>query len=105
MSGTWALLLVVLVALIACSSQPSTKTIAEDFVESIRGLTPAQQRCMLEKIGRYDEDELNRLGEDNEHINFNRPDAMDSATPAFKRFVADLRVCVTSSDSTATTEP
>ena len=49
-STTFAVAIVALLALGACTSTPSAKAVAEDYVESIDGLTDEERQCMLEKL-------------------------------------------------------
>jgi hypothetical protein len=90
-----AVLVTAVFALGACTSTPSAKTVAQDFVESIDGLTDAQRECMLEKLDNdYTSDELEAIGEANETVDFDSPDAVENATPEFQAFVDDLGKCM-----------
>jgi hypothetical protein len=85
----------VLLGLTACTSTPSAKTVAEDYVESIDGLTDAERECMLEKLDTdYTNDQLEAIGEANVSVDFDAPDAVENATPEFQDFVADLQECM-----------
>jgi hypothetical protein len=87
----------VLLGLTACTSTPSAKAVAEDFVESIDGLTDAQRECMLEKLDTdYTNEELEAIGEANLNVDFDQPaaTAVETATTEFQAFVADLQECM-----------
>jgi len=93
-----AVLVAALFALGACTSTPSAKAVAQDFIESIDGLTDAQRECMLEKLDNdYTSDELETIGEANVTVDFDSPDAVENATPEFQAFVADLQECMSGS--------
>ena len=93
-----AVLVAAVFALGACTSTPSAKAVAQDFVESIDGLTDAQRECMLEKLDNdYTSDELETIGEANVTVDFDSPDAVENATPEFQAFVADLQECMSGS--------
>jgi hypothetical protein len=87
----------VLLGLTACTSTPSAKAVAQDYVESIDGLTDAQRECMLEKLDEKTNDELEAIGEANVSVDFDAPDAVENATPEFQTFVADLQECMSGS--------
>jgi hypothetical protein len=94
-----AIIAVALLGLGACSSTPSAKGVAEDYVESIDGLNDEQRQCMLEKLDGYSSDELEALGEANVNVDFDQPDAVETATPEFQEFVENLNTCMDSSGS------
>jgi hypothetical protein len=91
---TVAVALVALLGLGACSSTPSAKAVAEDYVESIDGLTDEQRQCMLEKLDGYSSDELEAIGEANVNVDFDQPDAVETATAEFQEFVENLNTCM-----------
>jgi hypothetical protein len=91
-----ALALVAILGVGACSSTPSAKAVAEDYIESIDGLSSTQRECMLEKLDGYSEDELEAIGEANLTVDFTSADAVETATPEFQDFVDNLRSCTTS---------
>ena len=86
--------IVSLLGLGACTSTPSAKAVAEDYVESIDGLTDEQRQCMLDKLDGYSSDELEAIGEANLNVDFGRPDAVETATPEFQAFVDNLNDCM-----------
>ena len=88
-SATLAVAIVALVG--ACTSNPSAKAVAEDYVESIDGLTDEQRQCMLQNLDEYSNETLESIGDANLNVNFDEQDAVDQASPAFQEFVADLR--------------
>jgi hypothetical protein len=95
---TAAVLVAALFALGACTSTPSAKAVAQDFIESIDGLTDAQRECMLEKLDNdYTSDELETIGEANVTVDFDSPEAVANATPEFRAFVDNLAKCMTDS--------
>jgi hypothetical protein len=77
----------------ACTSQPSPKAVAQDYIESI-GLEPDQEQCMLEKLDNYDSETLTSIGDANLNVDFDQPDAVESGTPEFQAFVEDLNSCM-----------
>jgi hypothetical protein len=87
-----------LLALGACSSTPSAKAVAEDYVESIEGLSTEQRQCMLEKLDGYSEDELEAIGNANLDVDFDQADAVESATPEFQDFVENLNSCLSTAE-------
>jgi hypothetical protein len=86
----------VLLGLTACTSTPSAKAVAQDYVESI-DLEPEQETCMLERLDNYTNDQLEAIGEANVSVDFDQPGAVEDATPEFQQFVADLRECMSGS--------
>ena len=93
-SATVAVAIVALLGLGACTSTPSAKAVAEDYVESLDGLDPAERECMLEKLDGYSNDELEAIGEANLNVDFDQPDAVETATPEFQAFVENLNTCM-----------
>lgn len=94
-SATLAVVATALLGLGACSSNPSPKAVAEDYVESIPDLEPEQRQCMLDKLDEYSNDELEAIGEANLNVDFNQPDAVETASPEFQAFVDNLAECMT----------
>jgi hypothetical protein len=95
-----AVAVTVLLGLTACTSTPSAKTVAKDYIESIPDLTDAQRQCMLNKLDNdYTNDQLEAIGEANLTVNFDQPaaSAVSTATTEFQNFVADLQECVSGS--------
>ena len=86
-----------LLGLGACSSNPSAKAVAEDYIESIKGLTEEQRQCMLAKLDKYSNETLTSIGDANVNVDFNQPDAVETATPAFQAFVENLNECMSGS--------
>ena len=88
-----------------CSSTPSDKRVALDLVEAMTDLSPEQQQCMREKIEGYSNDELERIGLDDEDadgdgetaevvaVDFDDPDSLAEAPEDLRAFVDDLRSC------------
>jgi hypothetical protein len=87
-----------LLGLTACTSTPSAKTVAQDYIESI-DLEPDQESCMLDRLDGYTNDQLEAIGEANVNVDFNQPaaTAVESATPEFQAFVDDLQECMSGS--------
>jgi len=85
---------VAVIGLGACTSQPSEKAVVKDVIEGLAGLSETERTCMLDKVDTYSEDELKAIGEENEAIDFNDPDAVDQGTEAFQNYVADLNSCM-----------
>jgi hypothetical protein len=83
-----------LLGLGACSSTPSAKAVAEDYIESIPDLTDAERQCMLAKLDNYSNDTLTSIGDANLNVDFDQPDAVETATPEFQAFVEDLNTCM-----------
>ena len=52
---------------------------------------------MLDKLDGYSSDELEAIGEANVNVDFDQPDAVETATPEFQEFVDDLNECMSGS--------
>lgn len=80
--------------LAACSSNPSARGVAEDLVVSL-DLPDAQERCLLDRLESYGNDELERIGEANRSVDFEQPGVFESEaiTPELKKFYDDLKAC------------
>ncbi len=88
----------------ACTSNPSTKAVAKDIVQSITvpsgdRLPQAQQDCMIAVIDKMSEDQLKKLGADNINATITSSGGGDADMQAF---IDKLQACESSS-STATT--
>jgi hypothetical protein len=81
----------------ACTSQPSAKAVAQDYIESIPDLTEQERQCMLDKLDKYESDTLTSIGDANLNVNFDQADAVESASPEFQDFVDDLNSCMAGS--------
>ena len=83
----------------ACTSQPSAKAVAQDYVESIPDLTETERQCMLDALDEYTSDELEAIGDANLNVNWNQPSAtaVASGTPELQKFVDDLGACMSGS--------
>jgi hypothetical protein len=94
--------------LLGCTSNPSTKAVAKDMVQSIRTpdgnlLPQAQQDCMLDVIDKMSDDQLKKLGADNEDATFT---AQGGGNAAMQAFIDELKGCPSDgSASTSTTTP
>jgi hypothetical protein len=92
--------------LFGCTSNPSTKAVAKDMVQSITvpggsRLPQAQQDCMLDVIDKMSDDELKKLGADNENATFTSDGGGNAAMQAF---IDELQGCPSDgSASTSTT--
>jgi hypothetical protein len=74
--------------LFGCTSNPSTKAVAKDMAQSIRTpdgnlLPKAQQDCLLRVIDEKTDDELKKLGADNEGATFTSDGGGNAAMQAF----------------------
>ncbi len=74
--------------LFGCTSNPSTKAVAKDMAQSIRTpdgnlLPKAQQDCLLRVIDEKSDDELKKLGADNEGATFTSDGGGNAAMQAF----------------------
>ena len=86
---------VAVVGLGACTSQPSEKAVVKDVIEGLDGLSEAERTCMLDLIDTYSEDELKVIGEENETLDFNDPNAVEEqGSAAFQKYVNDLNGCM-----------
>jgi hypothetical protein len=88
----------------ACTSQPSTKAVAKDVVQSItvpggQHLPQTQQDCMLKVIEGKTNDELKKLGADNLNATITSSGGGD---PAMQAFIKELQRCEPSGSSTTT---
>ncbi len=83
----------------ACTSQPSAKAVAQDYIESIPDLTEDQRQCMLGELDKYDSETLTSIGNANLDVDFDQPSAtaVESGTPEFQEFVANLNSCLSGS--------
>jgi hypothetical protein len=82
-----AVLAVAVVGLSACNSDPGSKRVAEDIIQTAINqgdLTEAQGDCMFERVEQYSQDELDLI-----------TDSADDAGPgtAIELFEADLAAC------------
>jgi hypothetical protein len=94
-----ALALVAVLGVAACSSTPSAKAVAEDYIESIPNLTDGQRQCMLEKLDTYSDETLTSIGDANLDVDFDdQSAAATQTTPEFREFVDDLAECMSSSE-------
>ncbi|MFV0307440.1 MAG: hypothetical protein ACK5OX_06830 [Desertimonas sp.] len=96
---------VALGALSACTSQPSTRTVAEEIVETLDGVSQDVKDCLTAKLEGYSNDELDALGEANPDFSSTSPDM--TQTPELTAFIADLQECrdgTAAAAPTATTE-
>ena len=112
-SGIASLALVGLLGLSACTSTPSHRRVVLDQIDAldqVDGLevTDAQQACMRDVVGTYDNDGLENIATagNNEDIDWNDENALASASPELQEFVERLRECVTgeSTEASETTE-
>ena len=94
--------------LLGCTSNPSTKAVAKDMVQSIRTpdgnlLPQVQQDCMLAVIDKMSDDQLKKLGATNENATFT---AEGGGNAAMQAFIDQLQECPSDgSASTSTTTP
>jgi hypothetical protein len=89
-----AVAVAIVLGLGACTSTPSAKAVAEDYIESLDGLTEEQRQCMLEKLDTYSSDELEAIGDANLNVDFDQADAVANASPEFQEFVENLNTCM-----------
>jgi hypothetical protein len=93
--------------LFGCTSNPSTKAVAKDMVQSIRTpdgnlLPQAQQDCMLAVIDKMSDDQLKKLGATNENATFT---AEGGGDPAMQAFIDDLQACPSDGSASPSTTP
>lgn len=93
--------LVALGTLSACTSQPSTRTVAEEIVETLDGVSQEVKDCLTEKLEGYSNDELDAIGEANPDFSSTSPGM--TQTPELEAFIADLAAC--NEDAGAAGEP
>jgi len=79
--------LVGMLALSACTSDPSPTRVAKDLVETETAGKPEMQKCMLDVIDNYD---LDTLGADSIGGNAEKAKAADEQ---LAKFEADLAAC------------
>lgn len=87
----------------ACTSQPSTRTVAEEIIETLEGVPQDVKDCLAERLEGYTDDELEAIGEANP--NFTSANSTIAMTPELEAFIADLEACSTgdaATDDTAT---
>ncbi len=85
-----ALAVVAVLGLGACLSNPSARTVAEDWIESMDDLTDAQRTCLIATLDEYTDDELDLVAAGTENVDFGSPDAVESAPAPFQDFVENL---------------
>ena len=88
-----------LAVLAACTSNPSSKAVTRDMIESLdeeggTGVDAAAKECMLEKVDAMSNDELDTIGEANPGFLSSDDGAVDAATPEMQAFIDDLRACL-----------
>jgi hypothetical protein len=86
--------LVAVTALGACSSTPSNKRVVEDIIESLEGVSEAERDCMLERVDRYTDDQLDDIADANEDFELLPTGEVANPTPALADFQADLASCL-----------
>lgn len=75
----------------ACRSEPSTRRVAIDIIESVEGLTDSERQCMLERLDTYDDGELDRVADGNENVDWDTDDPQ--ITDELQQFSDDLAEC------------
>jgi hypothetical protein len=93
--------------LLGCTSNPSAKAVAKDMVQSITVpggafLPQGQQECMLSVIDTMSEDQINKLGADNENATFT---AEGGGDPAMQAFIDKLQACEGATGAPTTSTP
>lgn len=91
-----AVALIAVVGLGACTSNPSTETVARDIIESLQDVDDDAKQCMTDKIDEdYTNDQLDAIGNANIDFNSARPDTVAAADEDMQAFIDDLRSCIT----------
>ena len=85
-----ALAVVAVLGLGACLSNPSARTVANDWIESMDGITESQRTCLIAEIDETTDDELDLVAAGTENVDFGSPDAVESAPQPFQDFVEEL---------------
>lgn len=85
----------------ACTSNPSTKAVTKDMIESLdedgdNAVDAAAKECMLEIVDAMSSDELEAIGEANPNFVSGDDAAVEDATPEMQAFIDDLQGCLTS---------
>ena len=94
-STTFAVAIVALLGLGACTSTPSAKAVAEDYVESIDGLTDEAAAVHAGEARRATAAmSSKRSARPNLNVDFDQADAVQTATPEFQAFVENLNTCM-----------
>jgi hypothetical protein len=100
-----------MVLLTACPSQPSSRRVVSDEIESL-GLSAAQERCMLDRLEGYSNGELSAIADDNDSLDFDGGDSVDDGTEELQAFRDDFAECLevdeggaASSEPSESTEP
>ena len=89
--NTVAVVLVAVLGVSACNSDPSAKRVAQDLVKTLTQDQPEVQECMLEVIDGYSKDELEDIG--NDARNDGNRAAQAEAQATLDKFEADLAAC------------
>ena len=97
-SAIVAVAVAALLGLGACTSTPSAKAVAQDYVESIDGPRPTEQRAVHAGEARRLQQRRARgaSATANLNVDFDQADAVATATPEFQAFVENLNTCMTS---------
>lgn len=86
-----ALAALALLGLTACTSVPSTRTVAEEIIETLGSVPQEVKDCMTAKLEGYSDDELEAIGEGNPNFNSATDDV--PVTPELQAFIDDLADC------------
>lgn len=90
-----AVALIVMLGLGACTSNPSTKAVTRDIIETLEDVDAADKQCMVDKIDEdYTNDQLDAIGDANIDFNSARPATVDAADEDMQAFIDDLRSCL-----------
>ena len=88
---------VAVLGLVACTSNPGAKTVAQDVVDGLTedgDVTASQQQCLQQKLDGYSDDELSAIAAGNEDLDYGPNFDLATATQPFQDFVANLQECM-----------
>jgi len=99
-----ALAALAVVGLASCTSLPSNRTVTEEMIETLEGVSQDVKDCMSAKLENYTDDELEQIGDQNP--DFTSMDPTMTMTPELQAFITDLSECNDnpSAADTATTD-
>ncbi len=80
----------------ACASNPSARTVAEDMIDAIDGLTDEQRNCMRRVLDETTDDDLKAVAAAGTNVDFGATNAVEQTGEPFQAFVERLNsTCMT----------
>jgi hypothetical protein len=100
----FALAVLALATLSACSSNPSNRQVVRDTIQSL-SLPDAQEACMLDRLDGYSDDQLDAIASENENWDPAEGSSMAEASESMRLFIADFEECTGESAGAPSSEP